>query len=645
MAPEQWDRGAVTAASDQFAFAVTLWELLTGKRPYRGDSEAEIRAAWKQAPVLAKPIARHVEVALRRALSPQAADRWPAMEPLLVELSRDPARTRRRVIAIAAASLVLAGGGALVASRAPRVEEQPCADVLASFTTAEQRRAALPILEDDRVTPKLDVWMKQWRTSRLAACEDTHVRRTQPVAVLELRELCFDRARTFVEGSLSELLTATDRAPLIEALPKLDECNDVTAMRNAAPLPADPAARAEITAINADLATVRVHRTAGRPKEALALIEQLAPRAAATGWKALEAETLMVLANVRIGNGNTAVRELFERAAKLAAEALDDRLLAKAWLNHLDLLIARLRKPADAERMIPVVEAAVLRAGNTAELREDMLATFADIDQEQDRVQLARERYEQAIALHTSEDSELARKLNRLAGICNELEDYDAARAHLTRSAQVLERAYGPKYRHLGVVWTTLGEVEFRAGNHAEARRVLERAIAHKEALDGPRSFALIPTLMDLASVRQADSELVEAEALMVRAVEIGRATVGIEHPLTMESARWLVGVLLAQHKFRAAEKLLAEVVPLAYQHEHTGMIPLLELDLARVHLAANRLGEARKAVERARAKVPPTSHTQAKALLLLGDIEDAAGHGAAASEARNQAQAIMAEH
>ncbi|HEX8113371.1 MAG TPA: serine/threonine-protein kinase, partial [Kofleriaceae bacterium] len=36
MAPEQWSGGAVTPATDQFAFCVALWEALAGQRPYPG---------------------------------------------------------------------------------------------------------------------------------------------------------------------------------------------------------------------------------------------------------------------------------------------------------------------------------------------------------------------------------------------------------------------------------------------------------------------------------------------------------------------------------------------------------------------------------------------------------------------------------
>jgi tetratricopeptide (TPR) repeat protein len=649
MAPEQWDRGTVDQASDQFAFAVSLWELLTGARPYDGRTEAEIRAAWQRPPTPARPLPRHVEAALRRGLAPAARDRWPAMDPLLAELARDPSRARRRVLGIAGAALVLVGAGAAMSSLGGSAlgEEPPCQDALASFTVAEQQRAALPVA-DPLATAKLDAWMKRWRVSRVAACEDTHVRRAQPLAVLELRELCFDRARTAVESSLIELAAVVDRSTLVDALPRIDDCNDVAVIRKEAPLPSDPAARAEIAAIEAELAKVRVHRAAGRVREGLALVETLLPRAVATGRKSLESRVVMLVANMRIGNEKLdGLKEMFERSAKLAAEAGDDRLIAKAWTSALDLQIMRNRNPAEAERLIPIVEAAVLRAGNTDELRADALGSLADVDQAQGRIEAARTRYEEAVRLHETvygEDTGLARMLNRLASICSSLGDDPAARAHLQRAAELLVRNYGPTYVHLGVIWTTLGEVEYRSGNHAEARKTLERALAHKEAANGPDSASLIPTLTSLGVVLISVVELEAADAQLARAEAIGLRAFGPNHERTLEARQWRVSVLVDLGRFADAERLLREVLPAARAAGLVSALPALELAQARIHVHAKRFPQAREAVARARASIPPGSLQDARSLFVVGEIEQAAGNLDAARDAMNKASALLGQ-
>ena len=94
MAPEQHAGAGVGPATDQFAFAVTLWEALTGHRPFAGSTSRELVNA-KIAPPK-RPLERHIERALRRALEADPAARWPSMTALLDALiDVAPRRTRR----------------------------------------------------------------------------------------------------------------------------------------------------------------------------------------------------------------------------------------------------------------------------------------------------------------------------------------------------------------------------------------------------------------------------------------------------------------------------------------------------------------------------------------------------------------------
>ncbi|PNH11684.1 putative serine/threonine-protein kinase [Tetrabaena socialis] len=42
MAPELWTKGHVSQQADVYSFAITLWELATGDRPYKGLNAARI---------------------------------------------------------------------------------------------------------------------------------------------------------------------------------------------------------------------------------------------------------------------------------------------------------------------------------------------------------------------------------------------------------------------------------------------------------------------------------------------------------------------------------------------------------------------------------------------------------------------------
>jgi predicted Ser/Thr protein kinase len=103
MAPEQWNGGAITPATDQFAFCVALWEALAGQRPFRGDSVEQLRGAVTGGPdkLDASRIPMRLRPVLRRGLDPDPAKRWPNMTALLAALRPD-----RKKLYVGGAALV-----------------------------------------------------------------------------------------------------------------------------------------------------------------------------------------------------------------------------------------------------------------------------------------------------------------------------------------------------------------------------------------------------------------------------------------------------------------------------------------------------------------------------------------------------------
>jgi hypothetical protein len=114
MSPEQWNGGAITAAVDQFAFCVALWEGLAGKRPFTGETLEQIRQAVTSGPPAGgdEDIPREVRPVLRRGLDPDPAKRWPGMQDLLAALTVPQRRSRiawigAGVIAVAAVAAAI----------------------------------------------------------------------------------------------------------------------------------------------------------------------------------------------------------------------------------------------------------------------------------------------------------------------------------------------------------------------------------------------------------------------------------------------------------------------------------------------------------------------------------------------------------
>lgn len=108
MAPEALD-GAVTPASDQYSFAVTAWELLTGTRPFErpGNSWTGTGTELARADRVERPIAK----VLARGLA-RAGDRYPQLSDLRSELERclEPRWRTGAALSVGAAVLSAAAG-------------------------------------------------------------------------------------------------------------------------------------------------------------------------------------------------------------------------------------------------------------------------------------------------------------------------------------------------------------------------------------------------------------------------------------------------------------------------------------------------------------------------------------------------------
>ena len=79
MAPEQWDGHAVPA-SDQYALAVMVYQLLTGRPPFQGDPEQLMHEHINTPPALPSTInptlSQGIDAVIARALAKQPGDRF-----------------------------------------------------------------------------------------------------------------------------------------------------------------------------------------------------------------------------------------------------------------------------------------------------------------------------------------------------------------------------------------------------------------------------------------------------------------------------------------------------------------------------------------------------------------------------------------
>ncbi|HSP77634.1 MAG TPA: serine/threonine-protein kinase, partial [Myxococcaceae bacterium] len=120
MSPEQHRGLPADARSDQFSFALALWEALYGEHPFDGDFSATRRdnvlAGRLRPPPAHSKVPPWVHRALVRALSLHPEERYPSLDTLLAILERDPVQVRRRRLATSAILLLVAGSGLLAYS-------------------------------------------------------------------------------------------------------------------------------------------------------------------------------------------------------------------------------------------------------------------------------------------------------------------------------------------------------------------------------------------------------------------------------------------------------------------------------------------------------------------------------------------------
>ena len=124
MAPEQIASQEADARSDLFSFGAVLYEMLTGKRAFEGNSSPAVRAAilGSEPPAVSSlqpDVPSALDELVRRCLAKNPADRWQSADELLHELTRiadlsDATQARPPKRVRWAAAILLAGVTGLV---------------------------------------------------------------------------------------------------------------------------------------------------------------------------------------------------------------------------------------------------------------------------------------------------------------------------------------------------------------------------------------------------------------------------------------------------------------------------------------------------------------------------------------------------
>ena len=515
MAPEQLD-GHATAASDQFSFAVTVWEALTGTLPFAlaGDRAAAVLAGIVP-PKRALP--RSLDRALRRALDADPQQRWKGMSGLVAALGADPYRVQKR-IGIAAVFAAAIGTTAVVVSRpeaAACVErgtpmESPAVRARIAAAFAASRKPFAPAMLRG-VVDQLDVYAARLAAARTDACRAT-AEGTQTTSAADLRDECLDDAALALRATLDTLATADDAViehalDLLRGLPAISPCSDTAWLRERVKPPATVAARAQVSAIAAQLGTTQALLYAGKLADARTTAAAAAAQAKQLDHAPTRARAELELgkAIARMGDTQEAEHHL-QDAAQLAQRGRDDRAAAEAWIELVKVVGHGNGRYDEALRYAGFAEATAARLG-------DDKALIATLDH-----------YRCAIL-------DLQAKL-------------DAAKTACANAVRLRSGLFGPESLEVADVLIVQARVVHKLAKDDEARSLVTRAVAIREKLLGKDHPAVMEALFTAGQIAVPAGRLDEAEAAFVRAMAIGRRSFG-DDALAMAALYGQYGQLL----------------------------------------------------------------------------------------------------
>nr|MCH9681062.1 tetratricopeptide repeat protein [Deltaproteobacteria bacterium] len=517
MPPEQFLGRPLTAAADQYAFCASLWEGITGRRPFdRKDPplrfaellplKASGPPRW---PASASAVPRAVQDVIARGLAADPGERWATMAALLNALSRDPKRRRRRLIAASVLPVAVASGFGwqayehTTATAACREEGTAVrevwnpqrADAIAEAFTATSVPHAARAWQATR--PRLDAFADAWEQARTDACTRTEVDASRAAPLLARSRSCLDEQlalvraliQTWSEPDTDVVDRATDAA---WRLPAVTECNDDVALSRRTWTDHDPQTAQALLEQTAEATALR---QAGRCTEALARVQPLLGDTAAAQFPRIMAAAKATLGRVELCLGRYEDAEHSLRDAYYEAEVAGDDLQALRTANTLIITVGyRLGRHADGEHWAWL-----------AQMGHDRL----DLD---------------------PDDLEVANTYANLGVILTLKGDYERALAAHGHALETRRSVLGPDHPDVASVFDDIGRAHRGRAAFPEALAAHRQALAIREASLGPEHLLVAATSSNIGNIYQSRLELDEALDHHRRALAIREARLPEDH-------------------------------------------------------------------------------------------------------------------
>lgn len=544
MAPEQHLGQRATASSDQFSFCFVMFEALFGERPFKAPNRDEysrrVTAGAFTMPGPSSGVPLWLRKAVCRGLAPNPHDRWPSMDALLAELSRDRESMWKR--GVVAGGLIGALGLALLFGVEPGAEQcsYDRAAVVDSWTPAQQAdlRAAFEGSGYEQTSQRLeqalrdlDTYADELFVAQTEACTHRWIDQLQTDAQFELRIACLDRRKQELRVAINELSTGdamtVQRAPeILAGLGDIGMCARVELLERNTPVPKDEATAQAIAEVRASLIRAHAARRAGRLSAADAIATRAAEQAQQLDYAPLTGEVAQLVAELafrrrdyeaaktklldalRAAEANNDPERRLDAVMRLARVKMETGQDSEVELTMAESLVERLGAPPPKQALLHFMRGdALRRASKSSEALAEydravalaergfvgsqhmlagLLAVRSIVLESLGRYDEGGKDLHTALALGLNPDDVNILDARFNLGV-HELENghYDRAETLLLGAIEGYERVYGPRYSDIGHGRLALAQISIALGQHDEAERQILRA---RELLDTQKS-------------------------------------------------------------------------------------------------------------------------------------------------------------
>jgi len=555
MAPEQHLGQATDARSDQFSYCVSLFHALFGARPFDGADAAALTIQKSKAQITPPPNLSRVPSWVRRhvwrGLDPDPEQRFENMDRLLGALSDDPRVRRRKVLAIAGATLAVAGGVGGIQywrNRAPSVclEGPDKLDAIWNDARADTVGTALSSLELPGMDTawgtarsSLDAYGESWTQMYTEACEATHVRGEQSARLLELRRSCLQERLDEVD-SWATLLS--DPTPAMGAraaraamhISALSACADTEALASAVDPPQGDSLRDAVSALRSDLARVKVMADLGQYDEAVALARATYDASSTVDYPPVFAEARFRLGQAQGMRGDTeAAEDNLEEAQWKGASVKHDAIAAAAASALVHLVGHQRGDHEDGLGWSRHAEAAIKRIGARGSMEARLLHDVGVIRSDAGDFVRAATDLQRAIEVYATVPASEVDQIDAtrsLAEVYLRQGKQDAAESAFADAAKRSAVIFGDGHPDVALANVGLAQVLDARGRHDDALTKMGAALASARAVYPATDPALIPLLEALSRSHSEHGDHARAVEQKRAVLELQRARLG-DHP------------------------------------------------------------------------------------------------------------------